>query len=232
LNEEGQKVRGSTIAVALSALLIAGFVKVYLGLPASEYKDLKDMAPVVSGEDEPRSWAEDAEQFNREKNGIATILMKPDRVEPFRIEPSVEMERGLDGQQVLYKAKLLDRSASVRMATLLLDPKSYISPGRSYKMCAFQPRLAFRYWQGQRFLDVLLCFGCNQLMVVERDPTVPLRSLGGLGARFRVGGDFDPIRKELKLLMVEAFPGDPNLKEILDPHHLSSEVTASPGRRN
>jgi hypothetical protein len=215
------------MAAALAALLIAGFVKLYLGLPASEYKDVKATAPVVSGEEKPRSWAEDAEPFNREKEAVAAVLMKADSVEPFRIEPSLAMERGLDGQQILYKAKLLGRNTSVRIATLLLDPRSYVSPGRSDKMCAFQPRLAFRYWKGRRFLDVLICFECDQLMVVERDPTVPFRSLGGLGARFRVGGDFDPIREELKRLMAEAFPGDPNLKEVLDSHNLSSEATES-----
>jgi hypothetical protein len=211
---EGQKVRGSIIAVALSTLIIAGVIKSYPWLPESEYK-----APVVSGEEEPRSWAEDAEQFNREKEAVAAVLMKADRVEPFRIEPSLAMEQGLDSQQILYKAKPLGRSASVRMATLLLDPKSYSSPGRSYKLCAFQPRLAFRYWKGQRFLDVLICFECDQLMVVERDPSVPFSSVGGLDARFRVGGDFYPVREELKLLMTEAFPGDPNLKGILDRHN-------------
>ena len=214
MKEEGPKVRGSIIAVALSALLIAGVIKSYPWLPASKYKDA-----VASGKDESRSWAEDAEQFNRGKEAAAAVLIEADRVEPFRIEPGLVIERGLEDQQILYIAKPLPSSTSARIATLLLNPKSYVSPGRSDKMCAFQPRLALRYSKEQRFLDVLICFSCNQLMVVERDPAVPFRSLGGLDARFRVGGDFDPIREELKLLMVEAFPGDPNLKGILDPHN-------------
>jgi hypothetical protein len=164
--------------------------------------------PIPQSESEPWDWANAADRFNREKGPIAAILLDADKVEPYKIGISeeFEFERGIDSQTILYKAKPLSRNVSTRLATLLLDPRSYESPGNGMKPCIFEPGVAFRFWKRGQFLDVLICFSCNQLMVVERDPAVPFNSLGGAKARFRVGGDFDPVLGYMSLLMTKAFP--------------------------
>jgi hypothetical protein len=200
---------GGGLVLVLLALLLN-----YLGIWGGDAKEPAGTAPAVTSHGP--GWAEAAERFDREKGPVAAVLLEADKVEPFRIEPGVEMAGGIDSQKVLYKARPLDKKLSAQLATSFLDPKSYLSPGWDAKLCAFQPRVALRFWKGKQFLDVLVCFDCTQLMVVERDPAVPLRSLGGLEARFRVGGDFEPIEGDLKKVMAEIFADDPDLARIID----------------
>jgi hypothetical protein len=191
-------------------------------MSASEFKDLLAIVdrdtvsrevpapkkPIPQSESDPWDWANAADRFNLEKGPVAAILLDADKVEPYKIEPGEEFERGIDSQTILYKAKPLSRNVSTRLAALLLDPRSYDSPGNGMKPCIFAPGVAFRFWKRGQFLDVLICFSCNQLMVVERDPAVRFNSIGGAKARFRVGGDFDPALGYMRLLMTKAFPGE------------------------
>lgn len=168
--------------------------------------------------DDRTDWETNAKRFETEKAQAAAILTGADKVEPVRIWPPLESNGGLDHYPVVSRAPRKGHDFAVRLAALLLDPKSYMIPGRDAKLCIFSPTVAFRVWKKSQFVDVLICFECDQLMVVENDPKVPLRSLGAKPARFRVGGDFDSVVPELAKLVREAFPGDSSLEEVLNPH--------------
>ena len=211
-------VRASLLAFAAVAILAALAIRwlttekrpAPLEPPAFE----APQAPVDDGSD----WETNAKRFETEKAPAAAILTGADKVEPVRIESLLESNGGLDHYPVVSRAPRLGHAFAVRLAALLLNPKSYMIPGQDAKMCIFSPRVAFRVWEKSKFVDVLICFECSQLMVVENDPKVPLRSLGAKPARFRVGGDFDAIVPELAKLVREAFPGDPSLEEVLNPN--------------
>jgi hypothetical protein len=47
-----------------------------------------------------------------------------------------------------------------RLSELLLANEPYL---QSYKMCVFQPGVAFRFWRGAESVDVLVCFSCSDL---------------------------------------------------------------------
>lgn len=162
-------------------------------------------------------WEASAKLFEVEKSQAAAILAAGEKVEAFRIQPLLKPQMRLEDYPIVSRADNLNRDFATRLASLLLDPKSYVVPGRGVKTCLFQPRVAFRVWKGSKFADVLICFDCQQLMVVESDPEVPERFLGDKSARFRVGGDFDPVVAEITRLAREAFPGDRSLEEILSP---------------
>ena len=81
--------------------------------------------------------------------------------------------------------------------------------------CYFEPGVAFRVWSGLKSVDVILCFHCDQLGVVENNPNVPERNIGGrLNARMNVLGDFNPAREQLLALTKEAFASDDAVQAV------------------
>jgi hypothetical protein len=207
-------VRAPLLAFAVVAILAALAIR---WLTTEERPAPLKQPAVEAPVDDGTDWETNARRFETEKAQAAAILTGADKVEPVRIEPLFEVRGGgLDQYPVVSRAPRKGHAFAVRLAALLLDPKSYLIPGQDGKMCIFSPRVAFRVWKRSKFVDVLICFDCGQLMVVENDPAVPLRSLGAKPARFRVGGDFDPILPELTKLVREAFPGEPSLEEVLN----------------
>lgn len=127
-------------------------------------------------------------------------------------EPAVKLREG-----VSWFAKGPERGLGFARAlgAIVLDPRSYRSPGRSVKSCYFVPTVAFRVCDRSQFVDVVVCLGCSQLAVLENDPKVPVRRIrGSLEGRFLVAGDFEALRPALLALAKRALPGDRAIQEL------------------
>jgi hypothetical protein len=125
-----------------------------------------------------------------------------------------EFNKEIGGYPVIAVGPVLKNEFSSRLGKVLLDPRSYLYPGQDGKSCIFMPGVAFRVWKDKAYVDVVICFSCNQLFVREQDHNVPLRSIGNTRARFRVGGDFDPVRSQLVELCKQVFVQDKEIQVL------------------
>ncbi len=180
---------------------------------------------VPTGAHVDENWLAVARQFEKEKGAVAKIFEEATKVESFRVT-LLEDASGAD----ILKVKAINKQVSGVLVTsigpvlkpefakslgqLLLNPRSYLSPGNDAKSCLMAPGVAFRVWSGQEFADVIVCLSCNQVLVVEQDPKVPLREIGGYTARFRVGGDFDPIYSQMVSLCKQIFEKDREIQAL------------------
>jgi hypothetical protein len=217
-----RRVRLGVLALAAVLVVMAFAARIFFWFYNEEGADRRKTPAVESPAGDPIDWETNAKRFEAEKVQAASILEGADKVEPFRIEVPFE-SHGLD-YTIVSRAHPLGHHFAKHLAAVLLNPKSYSIPGQDGKLCIFDPHVAFRVWKGADFVDVLICFECMQLMVVENDPAVPERSLGAKLARFRVGGDFDPVTGTIAQLAREAFPGDPSLQEVF-PEWLRDKAT-------
>lgn len=150
-------------------------------------------------------------QFSSERAAVAAILTKADKIEPFLIEPIVPLARGdIEGYKVVLKGKRLNSELAQSLTTIVLDSKSYMFSEAS-KMCLFQPRVAFRVWRGQQFVDTLICFDCFQLQFVipnNEDSSHPTFASGWY--------DIDPAGLKLMELIRQVFPKTTELDRALN----------------
>jgi hypothetical protein len=73
------------------------------------------------------------------------------------------------------------------------------------KKCGLVPGVAYRVWAGDRALEVLVCFKCDDLWPhVAGEPGTLERELLA----------FDSVRPELLALTKEAFPDDPQIQAL------------------
>jgi hypothetical protein len=79
-----------------------------------------------------------------------------------------------------------------------------VSPNR--KKCGLEPGVAYRLWNGDKAVEVLVCFKCDVLWphVVGEEGVPPQREWK----------DFDPVRAELLALTKEAFPEDAEIQNL------------------
>ncbi len=163
-------------------------------------------------------WTKKAATFNNGKRTSAAIFDRATKVETFRLfrtSPDEAAKTSMRGFEVFAQGPTLDGKFGQRLGAVLLRPESYVLPGQGTTACAFEPGVAFRVWSGATSVDAILCFGCNQLGVVENDPKVPERNIGGrLNDRMNVLGDFGPARVELLTLTKEAFASDDAVQSI------------------
>jgi len=88
------------------------------------------------------------------------------------------------------------------------------------KACMLIPTVAFRIWRGKESVTVIICFNCDELVVLEEN--APLSSFGGIEAHFKVRGDFDWFRPELLALAKETFPTDQQIQALPTYKHAPS----------
>jgi hypothetical protein len=136
----------------------------------------------------------------------ASILRNADRVEVFRVAPIRPKEPTGDmigGYQILAVGKEQDPEFAARLSTALRR----WGVTRSSKKCGLMPGVAYRVWAGDRALEVLICFKCDDLWphVVGEPGTLETEWL-----------EFDRVRPELLALTKEAFPDDPEIQALLD----------------
>lgn len=175
---------------------------------------------VQNGFQDRPQWREQARRFNKQKTSAAALFANADRVQVFRLfsqRGKNEQARGklLGGISYFAQGKQGDKAFAARLAATVLNPASYWLPGQSTKQCYIDPGVAFRVWSGKRFADVIVCFECNQLVVLENNPKIPESSIGGwLTGRFTVAGDFDPARQSLVALSKEGLPDSPEIQKL------------------
>jgi len=133
-----------------------------------------------------------------------SILRDADRVEVFRVSPKWAENPGPDaigGYPITAVGKEQGPEFAARLGKVL---RSW-GVGNSSKKCAFEPGVAFRVWRGDRAVEVLVCFKCDDLW-----PHV----VGESGTLDREWLEFDAVRADLLALAKEAFPDDPAIQAL------------------
>jgi hypothetical protein len=140
---------------------------------------------------------------------LLEAVAHPDRVESLTVRSLLDPDSDLEPtpSNLPGPFRILDDPTPVpdetagRLSELFLANESYL---QSYKMCIFQPGVAFRFWKGAESVDVLVCFSCSDL------------AFQVTGAAEAVGTKlaFDPSRGELIALAREARPTDQRLADL------------------
>jgi hypothetical protein len=163
-------------------------------------------------------------------NEVVAVLEAPDRVEAYAIrpwlidhpreghenDPPAELAPGVptafDGYPIYAAGPPLDKSFAMRLVEALLDDRAFepsdppFSLHRVLKGCSIAPGVGFRLWSGNRTVDVLLCFHCDQ---IEIGP-IP----GRRGRSSHGHGDIDDARAMFVALAKEALPDVPEITSI------------------
>jgi hypothetical protein len=137
-------------------------------------------------------------------------VRSPDRVESLGVRGLVEPSdhtisptvSNLPGRfAILPGAIAVEPGLAADVSRIVLDPASYDAFD---KACIFQPGVAFRYWKGDKAVDLLICFHCTDL------------AFQVVGAPEALGGkmSFGPGRLRLVALVKTARPADQRLREL------------------
>jgi hypothetical protein len=117
---------------------------------------------------------------------VVSVLVNADRGEIVRVDPILlgrearASRPNVGGYPIVGKARRLDARLRDMFRTTFLDRATYDlpEPGTGMiKLCgAFAPAVAVRLWakadaERRAPLEILLCFGCEDLMVVEPRPS-------------------------------------------------------------
>lgn len=150
-----------------------------------------------------------------------SILRRADRVEVFRVAPKRAADGTPDtvaGYPILAVGPEQGPDFAARLGKVL---RSW-GVANSSKKCAFEPGVAFRVWAGDRALEVLVCFKCDDLWphVVGEPGTIRDEWL-----------EFDAVRPGLVALAREAFPDDPRVQALpaVNAQDGTSDPTTSKG---
>jgi hypothetical protein len=150
------------------------------------------------------------------------VLQNPTRVEVYRVlsraeggsvpatrpaetRPTTGQTR-IDIWPVIGRSAEQDAAFARRLSAVLLDDKSF--RWNVAKACTFEPAVVFRVYSGEAYVDVALCFGCEEVMVM-----VP--PADGRPAHRNVE-DFDHVRTALVRLTKEAVPNDPFIAALAE----------------
>jgi hypothetical protein len=137
-------------------------------------------------------------------------VRSPDKVESLAVESlpnykdktAVPMETTLPGQfRILPEAAGVPAPVAAELSRLLLSRASY---SLDTKRCGFQPAIAFRFWKGDRAVDALVCFACDELAFQV------VGSPKALGDKL----SFDPVRADLVRLVRTARPADKRFEDL------------------
>jgi hypothetical protein len=134
----------------------------------------------------------------------SSILRHGTRVEVFRVDPKPGEDRAdaVGGYPILA----VGREQGPEFAARLSEVLRRWGVSRSSKKCGLMAGVAFRVWDGDRAVEVLICFKCDDLKVhVVGDDD----SDEGLLA-------FDSERRDLLALAKEALPDDPDIRALPD----------------
>jgi hypothetical protein len=128
---------------------------------------------------------------------FSPFLRRPDKVESFEVVQKTPIKF-----EILPTPQPVSAAMASELAASILDPKSFDNNGG--KACGFQPGVAFRFWKGDKAVDVLICFRCSELLVRPADSNG--WGTGKLG--------FDRAAQRFLSLAKRARPEDPNLKDL------------------
>jgi hypothetical protein len=203
-------------------LAIIGVLCLLMAWPISaRWKQISQRRQILQS----RSAAANDVQFQQSQKSLSPIFDGVDKVESFRlasrrdalmIEETGKDTSGkkplgqIDGFYYLATGETGGADFASRLGKVVLDARGYAEA----TLCLFSPTVAFQVSKGAQSVNVVICFDCNQLIVIETNPNVPLKSLGGTKRRFRIGGDFDVYRPELVTLAQESFPNDEKIQSL------------------
>ncbi len=88
-----------------------------------------------------------------------------------------------------------------RLREVLVDHGTY----SSHAVLCFWPGIGYRVWNGDRYVDVLICFECGNLTCGPPGQHGPTRSFLN-----------SPRRRDLVRLAKEAFPDDKEIQALED----------------
>lgn len=202
---------------SLALVVVSGFMA--WSMVAQRMEDTKRVADqkFAAALYQTKEWQAHAKLFGKNKSTAATIFAGATKVESFRLFSSGPEKAIGKTKNFNYFAKGITQNHrfAARLAAVVLDAKTYPWPGQFTKQCYFDPAVAFRIWKHTEFVDTIICFHCNQLVVLENNPQAPHRNIGGwLEGRFYVAGDFDVARPQLLTLAKEALPDDPQMQAL------------------
>lgn len=122
----------------------------------------------------------------------------------FRIDSKYEKNTtdGICGYKILATGKEQGPKFAARLSEVLRR----WGVARSSKKCGLSPGVAFRVWHGEKALEVVICFKCEDLKI-HHIGTVDDRSLNDLL-------DFESERADLLSLAKEALPNDPDIQAL------------------
>jgi hypothetical protein len=132
-----------------------------------------------------------------------SIARKAGRVEAFRVSPKYTPERTdgtIGGYPIVATGASLEPEFASRLSTVLRSWGVSNSPKKS----GFEPAIAFRLWDGDRALDVLISFESDTLWAHAVEDTSPTEDVL----------DFAPVRADLVALVKEAFPDNSKIQAL------------------
>lgn len=135
-----------------------------------------------------------------------SVLRHGDRVEVFRVSP-IRQEKPVGETIGGYPILAVGTEQGPEFAARLSTALRRWGVTWTSKKCGLMPGVAYRVWAGDRALEVVICFKCDDLWphVVGESGTLHDEILA-----------FDPVRPELLALTKEAFPDDPKVQALPD----------------
>ena len=130
------------------------------------------------------------------------IFQQPKTVQAYRLNGHNRVSpptKGIDGYEVLSGGVAVSEEHAGELKKILTDPDIYYWDRA--KACVFSPGVAIIYTSEKGSLDVLLCFGCDQIDIYQNGK--------------RVGGeDFDKAREAIVAVVKKMFPDDAEIQAI------------------
>ena len=135
-------------------------------------------------------------------------LRAGDRVETFRIgvtpafgQPAPTEQ--IDDRPLSATGPSQDKAFAAKFVALLQDPRLYAVPR---DRCLFHPGIVYRLWNGRSRVDCLLCFRCDDILILTRDAAGHV-----VHTEF---ANFAPLRPTLLALVKQTFPTDQEIQGL------------------
>ena len=128
---------------------------------------------------------------------LIALLHQADKVEPFRIKPSMFGEQStpgrpnIEGHEIIARGKPLGPDFAKQLADAILNDKNVLGVVAG---CDFMPRDAFRLWHGKASVILLICFECHEIHLKYYDTAGKLVREAG----FYLGDNSDALARLAK----------------------------------
>jgi hypothetical protein len=133
------------------------------------------------------------------------IFLQPKTLQAYRLNGHNRVTppaKGIDGYEILSGPVAVSEEHAGELQKILTDPDIYYwDPHPGIKGCEFAPGVALIYASEKGSLDVLLCFGCDQIRTYQNGKIVG-------------GKDFDKVRAAIVAVVKKMFPDDAEIQAI------------------
>jgi hypothetical protein len=132
-----------------------------------------------------------------------SMIANPTRVDALRLASvwrgsgTTQVSTQVAGRYPVIEAHTITDTTLVRaLGSVLLDPNNYEQDPNRVSTCTFDPAISLRVFSGTESVDILICFKCDQLEVLD--------SAGRMLSRYYL--NIHPGRPKLLPLAKRAFP--------------------------